>query len=184
MKDYIKLHHYKKNQSLEMLSSIYGVPVCMILKANGIKSDIGLKYDNDIKIPLPCYCERQRCMNSKADIDINDKCNLCENLKFFEYIIEKEETVFDIADKFNITVNILIRLNKFFKPESVKIGEKIKVPIFEFDTVIYKVCPTENFSDISDKFGISQQEIRFINLIKESESIYPSMRLILPKKES
>lgn len=182
MKDYFKFHHFRENQSIEVLSKTYGVPVCMIFKANNIKSYNEIKDKKIIKIPYPCYCEREHIDN--ISVDINNECASCENDFMFDYIVKDNESLFEIADKFCVPFNLLIRLNDIFRPESIKQGTKLKIPLFGFDIIIHKVCPGERLLDIAKKYNLSIQDIKNLNFIKKSEDIYPSMKLIIPKKAS
>jgi hypothetical protein len=50
------IHRLKRNESLEMLSAYYRVPVCMIIRAN---PDIDLNSNAapiELKIPKKCFC--------------------------------------------------------------------------------------------------------------------------------
>lgn len=159
---------------------MYGVPVCMIQRANGIKSEKELEGKDTIKIPYPCYCARVR-EKYCYDISSPELCRYSKTPDFIEYIVQGNETIFEIADMFCTSVNLLIRFNGLLDHESIQKGFKLLVPLLDFDSFIYKVCPGENLSDISEKFRIEERHIRALNFIKQNENVYPSMRLVLPK---
>lgn len=49
----------------------------------------------------------------------------------FDYIVEKGDTLFSIALKFNVPLNTLIELNNLENPDILSIGQVIEIPVTE-----------------------------------------------------
>ena len=49
----------------------------------------------------------------------------------FDYIVEKGDTLFSIALKFNVPLNTLIELNKLENPDIIDVGQVIEIPVTE-----------------------------------------------------
>ena len=46
----------------------------------------------------------------------------------FDYTIVYGDTLFEIAQRFNTTVQVLCKLNNIVNPDKIKAGDKIKIP--------------------------------------------------------
>jgi hypothetical protein len=56
-----RLHRLRRSERPEMLSAYYGVPVCMIMRANSIKNPDDLASLRELKIPKRSYCNMCSC---------------------------------------------------------------------------------------------------------------------------
>ena len=97
---------------------------------------------------------------------IVDKCqqvilNNSENQQFAYYIIEKNDTLSFIAQKYNVRLSVITENNKeaFKNPNYILIGEKLKIPILEL----------QNISSVNELTSIQDPEIIFDKL---SNTIY------------
>jgi LysM repeat protein len=55
----LTIHRLRRTDTLEHLSAMYGVPVCMILRANALKAGCRLPELREIRIPARCHCNRR-----------------------------------------------------------------------------------------------------------------------------
>jgi LysM repeat protein len=184
MKDYYRYVDFTKKLSMEKLSMLYNVPVCMILNANHACSDLDLLNKSRIKIPYPCYCERAKtCVCDRFETRNQDKADLTDiEPKIINYFVDKDESLFDIAKKHSVTASLLIRLNKLLNPKDINRNQSLKIPVFEFETMIYHVLPADNLEKIASKFDIAPHLILGLNALEKPQYIYASMQLILPRK--
>ena len=103
-----------------------------------------------------------------------------------EVTVEPGETLSEIADRNNVSVNVLKQLNGITNPNNIKAGEKLNLPqalTLETNKTrhIHTVMNGETLSEIAMKYKIDQQEIINFNNIKSANHIYPGQNLRLPK---
>ena len=97
---------------------------------------------------------------------------------FDTYIIEKGDTLYNIAKKYSTNFKILQQLNGLEADDYVYPGQKILIP--KGDMEIYIVNENETLIDVSKKLGISID-----NLLKYNSKIYlyPEQLLFFKKRE-
>ena len=105
-----------------------------------------------------------------------DKLNyaLCEQNEGL-YIVEENDTLSSLADKFNTTENLLIIDNCLTK--EVEKGDYLYVK--SYDKVI-SVKIGEDVDSISQKYNITKEEILRINRITY---VYPTQKLVINEKD-
>lgn len=142
--DYI-YHKVKQGETLYFLSKKYNITIDDIIKYNpGLET---LKADQIVKIP-------KQVKNIKAD-----------TLKYIIYELNKKDTLYSIAKRYNTSVSEIIELNPELK-NGIKKGLKIKIPIKE-DSLKYT---TESLIDCNSKPEI-KKEIRYAILIPKISNL-------------
>ena len=102
-----------------------------------------------------------------------------------EVTVEPGETLSEIADRNNVSVNVLKQLNGITNPNNIKAGEKLNLPeelTLETNKTkhIHTVMNGETLSEIAMKYKIDQQKIINFNNIKSANHLYPGQNLKLP----
>ena len=69
----LKTHRLGRTDSLEKLSAMYRVPVCMIMRANGLDGACQLTECRELRIPRKCFCNR-----CSADMDVGVGRNMIQ----------------------------------------------------------------------------------------------------------
>jgi len=76
------------------------------------------------------------------------------------YIVKKGDTLYSIANKYNVSVNDIKSLNNLTS-NSLQIGDKIKIP--GVDSVTHIVFKGESLWSIARKYGVDINELKNIN---------------------
>ncbi len=162
-------HKIKKRETLFSLSKKYNVSIDEIKSYNPILINLGLKRKMIIKIPV--FYKKK-----------NNEDNLINDLISF-YEVPQKETKWRIAYKYGITIDSLEKLNPILKKNSLKAGQKIKVPklfsqnIIEENYNYYKVKPREGIYSIERKTGISEEKLIELNPILKTQGLKEGMIL-------
>lgn len=154
----MKKHVVSSGDTLETLSALYGIPICMIVKKNGTS----LKNGKVIYIP---------------DLDM---CSVSDLITTMNYTVQKGDTVYSIAQKFNTSMEMIMRANSAKAPEDIVYGMNIKVPCNENKYLVYSVRMTETIDEIAVKFGVSKKNLIKLNRLKDNTSLYQGMQLLIP----
>ena len=157
------VHRLRRYDRLETLSAYYGVPVCMIMRANAFAKAEDILSCREIKIPKRCYC--LRCAEAKKPASEGT------------YIVQDEDTVFSIAKRFNLTMRIVIKANGLEDESKIAPGDRLYIPDISGER--YCVRKGENVEDIAARYQISAQSIKEKNYISPFEKIHAGMQLIL-----
>lgn len=163
-------HKLTENDSLEKLSVFYHVPVCMIMRANGLTISCNLNSVRTLLIPDRQYCLRK----------YEERRMPPPQAKFIEYEIHEGDTIFEIAQQHRTTMNIIARLNNIADPSMLYAGQKLKIPRLPPGCIKYSVKPSELLQELSSRYNVPEKCLRSYNCLHEDESIYPGMQLIIP----
>jgi LysM repeat protein len=110
----------------------------------------------------------------------------CENRQLgFYYIVQPGDSLYRIAQRFNVPLSELIRVNQIPPPYTIFPGQRIFVPGVEAPKPppggqVYIVQPGDTLFSIAEKFNVPLDSIIRLNNIPRPDLIYPGQRLILP----
>lgn len=138
----------KKDDSLSSISKEFNISTDELIKENNLNSD-KLYIGEQLKIP-----SSKSVINKYQDEIIN------ENDK---YIVQKGDTLYSIARKYNTTIDNLKKINNFIG-DILEIGSKINVPSNKLtDIIIHKVIKGDSLWSIANKYNTTIDEIKKLN---------------------
>jgi len=97
----------------------------------------------------------------KLPVNVKNEDNLNENI----YIVKSGDTLYDIAQRFNTTVNQIKTLNNLLN-NTLTIGQQLIIPttiIEEIDYVVYEVKPGDTLYSIARVYDTSVASIKAYN---------------------
>ena len=153
----------KPGDTLYGISNQFGVSVTELAELNGIKGS-SLPVGTVLKIP------------SKSGVNPNN---------MFMYTVEKGDTLYSIARKYNTTVNDIINLN-YLKSNNLSVGQVRRIPETYFkqeemtmpNYISYTVKPGDTLYSIASNNGVSVDTIISDNVLpNNSLSVGQVLRL-------
>lgn len=133
----------KSGDSLWSISRKFGVTVNELKKVNNLSSNL-LSIGQNLIIP-------------------GKKNNTSSN----EYVVKKGDTLYGIANKYNVSVDNLKSYNNL-STDSLSIGQKIKIPDSKVNSNEYVVKSGDSLYSISRKYGVSVDELMNVNNLKST----------------
>jgi len=107
---------------------------------------------------------------------INEKKEYIKELKkedsrwyLKKYKVRKNESLWTIAQKFNVSHSMLIRVNNLSNPDMIREGTVIDIP--SRDGLVYKIKKGDTLSGIAVKYRIDMKTIAGHNSIKDGKII-------------
>lgn len=151
-------HILHRGETLERISARYGIPVCMLLRANDLGAP--LRPGMELKIPPRDFCMRRL----KTTV---------------LHTVVPGDTVFSLAQQYKTIMRLILKENNLRHPRELSPGQTITIPLAPGG--VYTVRQTDTLESIAGKLGISAQLLRQANYLKNS-SVYPGMQLLLPEQ--
>ncbi len=133
----------KSGDSLWSISRKFGVTVNDLKKVNNLSSNL-LSIGQNLIIP-------------------GKKNNTSSN----EYVVKKGDTLYGIANKYNVSIDNLKSYNNL-STDSLSIGQKIKIPDNKVNSNEYVVKSGDSLYSISRKYGVSVDELMSVNNLKST----------------
>ncbi len=150
------MHDVAKGQTLYSLSKLYQCDINDITAANP-GSDNGLKLGSVVRIPV-------KKSNVKGHSVTTDS-----GRKFLMHEVKKKETMFSIANQYNIDINDLIAANPG-SDQGVKKGQVLKIPIkmekpkeVPMDRQQHTVKQGETLYGIAKQYNVSVEDLQSAN---------------------
>jgi LysM repeat protein len=81
---------------------------------------------------------------------------------FFVYIVQRGDSLYGIAKKFNTTILDIQRLNNL-ENTNLMIGDELKIPVINSDDITYIVKKGESLYSIAKKFNTTVNDIKIKN---------------------
>ncbi|WP_408956251.1 LysM peptidoglycan-binding domain-containing protein [Natroniella sp. ANB-PHB2] len=169
------VHTVQENEEINDIVNIFGVSISEILDTNDISDSEGIEEGIELVIPLDnsnkfAYLRR---MNQKLDN---------------YYQATQNETLTEIAEKFEITEDILRRINQLEEDEGVIAGQKILMPVnpaFFAEHKIYEIAEGgEYIFDLSYENSITNRSILEANYLEDAnEKLAEGTIIIIPLDE-
>lgn len=177
-----------KGDSLWSISKKYSVPLESILAFNNIKDKDTLSIDQIIKIPQD---------NPPA-------------ADYIMCIVKKGDTLWSIAQKYNLSVDLILATNNIVNSELISIGQEMKIPSHRnavaetnivspavidkknnninnnvsqpenAEPIVYTVKAGDSLWNISRKYGVSVEVISDVNNLRDKNSLSLGQKLEIP----
>jgi len=97
----------------------------------------------------------------------------------FTYTVQRGDTLFGIANKFNTTVHNILVFNNIPNPNIIYVGQVLTIPQSPPEAIIYTVRPGDTVYSIARRFGTSVQNIVTFNYLSNPNLIYVGQRLVV-----
>ncbi len=135
------LYSVKKGDSLYQIGKKYGVSVSLLKEYNHLNQD-SLQIGQVLKIP-------------SSDTD------------YLTYEVQKGDSLYSIAKKYNTSVNALKELNQL-SSNLLQIGDILKVPASEKGSLNYTVQKGDSLYSIAKKYNTSVDKIKQLNQLSSN----------------
>ncbi|MBN9293966.1 MAG: LysM peptidoglycan-binding domain-containing protein [Flavobacteriia bacterium] len=179
------VHQVVAGNTLYSIAKQYNVTLSDVLN-NNPEAENGIKVGQNIYIPVKEEVTTKTTAASPEDADVK--------LNRF-HTVQKQETLYSIAQKYDLTMNDLIKLNPGIE-NGVKVGQQIIIPdaankssksnsanIVFYDTIItHVVLQHETLYSLSKRYMVPQKDIVAYNGIKNN-SIKPGEKISIPLKK-
>jgi lysozyme len=99
-----------------------------------------------------------------------------------DYVIKNGDTLSDIANQFNTTIDYLVNVNNITNRNLIYVGQVLKVPMFIPPLVDYVIQNGDNLTSIATTFHTTVDYLVKINNIANPNLIYVGKSIKVPKR--
>lgn len=170
------IHTVRSGDTLSGIAARYGSSASAIRQANGLRSNLIHPGDS---LVVPRFGTPQVRRQPVARVADNG-----------EYVVQQDDTLWDIARSFSVTVDRLCAVNGISRRQAIQPGQRLEIPTERMasatvdsspsDTA-YRVRRGDTLYDIARKFNVSVRELQLVNSLSGSR-IYPGDILQIPRR--
>ncbi|WP_138755864.1 LysM peptidoglycan-binding domain-containing protein [Paenibacillus sinopodophylli] len=94
------------------------------------------------------------------------------------HVVQKGDTLYKLAQKFDVTVNDLVNANGLSDANTLVIGQSLIIPA---GATTHKVLVGDTLWLLARRYGVTLQELAAMNNISNPALIYPGQQLVIPQ---
>lgn len=168
-----------QGDTIDSVAKEYGVKVEDIRRANGLKPNENPKYTDILYIPdrtdsVPltlAYVNKLK--KYEADLEKRGK-----PLLLTEYVVKDGDSLWTIANKFDLDLDTIIGSNKISNINHLKLGTVLRIP--NQDGIFIKVAKNDTVAKLADKHGSYKQAVYAANLMSDETQLKIGSEIFLP----
>ena len=184
-----KYHKVKRGESLGLIAKRNGVSVTELKRWNGLKSNnivpgkrLKIVVEEQVAVAPKKVVETPVSKAIVSNDTIKVKAKSVETAKF--HVVEKGESLFSIAQKYDVTSEELKEWNNL-EEESIQSGSKLIVTaLVKQKTENHIVQSGENLSSLAKKYGVTIDELKEWNDLEDNNiKLGSTLKIMLPADE-
>ena len=203
------VHTVQKGESLWDIAQKYRLSLDRISSVNNLKKPDSLYIGQEINIPIEkkgteqdeiseLSFEPEKASFQGMSTSLNQEFR--ESVKETDYAVKPGESLWSIAQNYQVSLRELSQLNDLENEERLSVGQIIKIPLpgrskddtdkredneeeYKYDWVEHIVEPGENISIIAQKYYVPVEKICQLNQISEQDYVYPGQRIKIKASE-
>ncbi len=172
-------HTVRSGETLSDIAIRYGVRSDSIVKANELKSPDRLASQQLLLVPnsndsVEATLEEVRTRKAR----IAEKLDQAKPLHVTTYIVGPGDSLWSIANRFNVEIDTIFGSNALKDPDVLKPGAALRIP--NQDGIFVAVKKGETVESLAKKFKIAAAKIRAVNAGADLTSLVAGKELFLP----
>ncbi|MGC9489752.1 MAG: LysM peptidoglycan-binding domain-containing protein [Thermovirgaceae bacterium] len=153
-------YYVKAGDTLIGIGEYFSLPAEVIAKANALENPHFLMEGQELLIPLTKEDAEAVLAEVKAR-EKREKIVPVKTLEIGQYTVREGDSLWSIANSFNLDINTLFGCNDMKNPNYLRVGTTLRIP--NQDGVFYKVEKGDTLAEIASKFGVTVGAIQEVN---------------------
>ncbi|MDR1019910.1 MAG: peptidoglycan DD-metalloendopeptidase family protein [Synergistaceae bacterium] len=170
--------------TLSAISEGHGIPIKDIMTVNELTDQHKLREGQNLFIPVSTDFVLETLSHVRAlKEEAIRKRKFTEPVKVTDYVIKDGDTLWKIANAFDLDVNSLFGCNKISETDVLKVGSTVRVP--NQDGIFVTIKAQDTVKSLSSEYGIFEEAIRSANelaadavLVKGNEVFLPGAKVM------
>lgn len=166
-------------ETLSKIAEIHGIAIKDIMRANELTDQHRLREGQVLFIPN----SPERVLETLAHVKAlkNEEIvrrKQAEKLKVTFYVVKDGDSLWSVANAFDLDVNTLFGCNKISDSDVLKVGTTLRVP--NQDGIYVKIRPNQTVAKLAKEYSIFPEAIYSANEMKEGASLAQGAEVFLP----
>ena len=169
-------YYVKPGETLSDISASFGIPMKIIQEANNISNPHRISEGQELLIPV----DENAVSAVKDEIERRSTADEASRtvdspLEVKQYTVKDGDSLWSIANSFNLDINTLFGCNTMKDPNYLRVGTVLRIP--NQDGIFYKVAKGDTLAEIAKKHGTQTEQIVKANgldagSLKDGEEIF------------
>lgn len=104
--------------------------------------------------------------------------------RIYLYRVQRGDTLYRIAQKFNTTVQNILKFNYIPNPNILSIGMILRIPLSPQNSIIYTVRKGDTLALIAENNNTTVRSIMRLNYLTNPNVIYEGQQLVIIPRQS
>jgi murein DD-endopeptidase MepM/ murein hydrolase activator NlpD len=173
-----KILTVKSGETLSKLSETHGISIENIMKANELADQHRLREGQKLYMPNSAEAVDSTLEHVKelkgAEVE---KLKQAPPMELTDYMVKNGDTLWSIANKFNLDFNSLLGCNKISEGDVLKVGSTVKVP--NQDGILITVRQGHTVEKLAKEYSIYPEAIKSANSLADA-SLKQGAQIFLP----
>jgi len=169
-------YYVKAGDTLIGIGEYFSLPPEVLSKANALANPHLLMEGQELLIPLTKEDADAVLAEVKARKEREKEVRIT-SLETRKYTVQEGDSLWSIANSFNLDINTLFGCNDMKNPNYLRVGTTLRIP--NQDGVFYKVQKGDTLAKIASKYGLPVEAIQKVNALSGS-NIAVGGELFLP----
>lgn len=171
-------YYVKPAETLSNIAQHFGIKAEVIIQANELENPDMLTEGQELLIPLtPDDMDTVASELQARHKQEKERVAFDLAIEMNEYTIQEGDSLWSIANDFNLDINTLFGCNAMKDPNFLRVGGTLKIP--NQDGVIYTVKSGDTLQAIGSKHGVSVESVMKVNGLADV-TIQPGQKMFLP----
>lgn len=166
-------------ETLSKIAEKYDLTIKEIMQANELTDEHKLREGQILYIPNSSeYILETLAYVRELKKEELDRKKRAEPLKITDYTVKNGDTLWSIANAFDLDVNSIFGCNKISETDVLKVGATIRVP--NQDGILIKVKAGQTLDKLAKEYGIFVEAIMAANGMADTKQLVQGSEIFLP----
>ena len=172
-------HHVRSGENLVLISKKYGITTNDIARANQLKNPNMLQEGQLLLVPASSECISQTIEEiERRRAEELEKKNRVVPVKITAYVVSNGDSLWSIANHFNLSIDTLFACNTLKDPDYLKPGTTLQIP--NQDGLFHKISKGDTLSKISENYKTDTKRIVSANPGLDLDTLTIGEKVFIP----
>lgn len=168
-----------ENDTLASIAEEFGISAADIRKANAMAPNTKLNYSEVLYIPdSHSDVDKTLAFVKKLQQSEFEEKRQAKTVHVTAYVVQNGDTLWSIANRFNLDLDTIIGSNKLSNVNMLKLGITLRIP--NQDGIFVSANKSDTVSKLADKYGSTKESVIIANSLGKNPVLKVGQEIFLP----